>query len=434
MLDDYSQLLGHFSNLAIACAIGLVVGSERGWHHRERGEGARVAGIRTFTVVAMLGGLVGTITNGLAGDNALLICALTFVPLALLLSAGHWQATRIDGDLSITTEVAAMVTFWLGVMPAFNLTLPAAASAVILALLLHLKEPLHRWLEVLDRKELLGTLQFLLVSVVVLPLLPNRGFGPWDALNPYQLWWMVVLISGLSLLGYFAMRLAGPRRGIVATSLAGGIASSTAVTLSLSRLHRDTDAGARMVGAGILLACSTMYARMLIVIFVLNQPLAWLSLAPLAMGFLILLGLALWRLQQGETESNSRSPAVQNPFQLLPALQFGTLLAVVMIAARALREWFGETGLYLLAVFTGIADVDAIVLSLAPQAGGSLAPALVIVCISLAAATNTVMKGIYCRAIAGPELGRQVLLPLAATSALVLTLAAGIAALGVAHP
>ncbi|HEY7775051.1 MAG TPA: MgtC/SapB family protein, partial [Kineobactrum sp.] len=167
---DYSQVLSHFGNLGLALAIGLLVGSERGWHRRNYAEGERVAGIRTFALMALLGGLVTASGQHLAPEWALLASALAFMPLALLLVAGYLLETRHDGDLSITTPVAAMATFWLGAMPALGLALPAAASAVVLTLLLHLKGKLHHWLEVLDQQELLGTLQFLLLSVVLLPL------------------------------------------------------------------------------------------------------------------------------------------------------------------------------------------------------------------------------------------------------------------------
>jgi uncharacterized membrane protein (DUF4010 family) len=426
---DYSQLLSQFSNLAMALGIGLLVGSERGWHHRGHSDGGRVAGVRTFTLLALLGGVVAVLAQALAPGQAALICALVFIPLGLLLTAGYVQESRRDGDVSITTGVAAMATYWLGTMPAFDLILPAAASAVLLALLLHLKDTLHRWIQVMDRQELTGTLQFLVVSVVVLPLLPDEGFGPWEALNPWRLWWMVVLVSGLSLTGYFAMRLAGPRRGVLLTSLAGGIASSTAVTVSLSRLHQVESCRSRVVSAGILIACSAMFSRVLVVIFVLQRELLLLAVLPLGGGMLLLLGAALWRLREPE-QGTAQPPTVRNPFQLLPALQFGALLAVVVVAVEALLDWFGEGGLYLLSVVTGIADVDPIVLSLAPKAGSALAADLVVLCICLAAATNTVMKGVYCRALGGAELGNRVLLPTIACAVLVIGLAIAVTAPG----
>ncbi|MAL95005.1 MAG: hypothetical protein CME40_08005 [Haliea sp.] len=398
--------------IAVALAIGLLVGSERGWHRRNHSEGSRVAGIRTFTVLALLGALVTTAGQYWRDDLAIGIAAVGFLPAGLLLVAGYQRAAEPPRRLSITTEVAAMLVYWLGVIAVAGEPLIAAASAVVLALLLHLKDTLHRWLRILDQRELLGTLQFLLLSVVMLPLLPDRDFGPWDALNPREVWWMVVLIAGLSLLGYFAMRAAGPRWGLLATALAGGIASSTAVTLSLSRLHRELGNPA-MTAAGVLLASSTMYLRMLVVIGVLNPALAWDSLPLLAIGLGVLLLAALWHWRQGAGDARQAGEriAVRNPFELAPALQFGALLVIVMLASEALLAAFGQTGLYLLSVFTGVADVDAIVLSLAPRAGEDLGSQEVILCMVLAAATNTVMKAVYCRLIAGSAPGWKVLWP-----------------------
>ena len=422
MDTEYNLLLAHFTHIGIAIALGLLVGSERGWHERGLAEGSRVAGIRTFTLVALIGAVVAAGASGLPLFQRWLMSALVFLPVALLLAVGFFQSSRHDGKVSITGEVAAMLTYWLGVLPAFDLALPAAASAVVGALLLHLKETLHRLLTTLDHSELLGTLQFLLASVVLLPLLPNQGFGPWDALNPYQLWWMVVLISGLSLVGYFAMRVTGPRTGVLATSLSGGLVSSTAVTLSLSRLHRDLR-DTPTVAAGILLACATMFVRVLVVIAALRIDLLAALAIPAGAGLSILL-LGAWRQwRQGSGEVAGAGPQVRNPFQLVPALQFAGLLGVVMFAAEALGHWAGQAGLYALSLFTGLADVDAIVLSLAPKAGAELGPGVVVLCIAIAAATNTVMKGVYCRIIAGPILGWRVLAP-TVVSALTVVLAA----------
>lgn len=410
MDQEYALLLDHFANIGLAVALGLLVGSERGWHERGQREGARVAGIRTFTLIALLGSLVAAGVSTLPMFQRWLLCGLVFLPVAALLIAGFYQSARADGNVSITSELAAMTVYWLGVLPAFDLPLPAAASAVVLALLLHLKETLHTLLTTLDRGELLGTLQFLLVSVVLLPLLPNEGFGPWDALNPYQLWWMVVLISGLSLVGYFAMRLAGARKGVLVTSLTGGLVSSTAVTLSLSRLGSEVRDQA-VLATGILLAAATMFARILVVVAVLKVELLPALLVPMGVGCAVLLGAAWHQWRQVSEDGQSTGTQVRNPFQLVPALQFAGLLALVMFATEALLNWFGNTGLYALSVLTGVADVDAIVLSLGPRAGAGLEADVVVLCIALAAATNTLMKGIYCRFIGGAQLGWRVLIP-----------------------
>lgn len=422
-MEDELPLLQEMVPVAVALAIGLLVGSERGWHRRNHSDGSRVAGIRTFSVLALLGALITTAGQYWRADMAVLLAGIAFVPAALLLVVGYQRAAANQNDLSITTEVAAMLVYWLGVVAVAGQPLLAAASGVILALLLHLKGPLHDWLRILDERELLGTLQFLLLSVVMLPLLPDKDFGPWEALNPREIWWMVVLIAGLSLVGYFAMRIAGPRWGLLATSLAGGLASSTAVTLSLSRLyHRVGNPAA--IAAGVLLASSTMYLRMLVVIGVLNRSLLAAIVPTLCTGLGVLLLAALWQWRRSSTHraDDGSALAVRNPFELWPALQFGGLLVIVMLASEALLAGFGEAGLYLLSVFTGVADVDAIVLSLAPRGGEDLGSRQVILCITLAAATNTVMKAVYCRLIAGPGPGWRVVGPAVLASALMLAL------------
>lgn len=428
MTFTYPQLTLHLTNIVIALAIGLLVGSERGWHGRGMTDGGRVAGIRTFPLIALLGGIIAVATSHLEEFQRWIVLCMVFIPLVLVLTTGYVVASRAEGKFSLTTSVSALVVYWLGALPAFGLALPAAAIAVVIALLLHAKEAMHHWLQVLDESELLGTLQFLLVSVVILPLLPNRGFGPWGAINPYHLWWLVVLISGLSLLGYFAMRIVGSRKGITAMSLTGGLVSSTAVTLNLSRLHREVG-GTNTIASGILLACATMFARVLVVVAVINKTLLLPLIAPLGIGTLALL-LASWFFWRKDRVSHDAPeadvPPVHNPFQLIPALQFAGLLAVVMLGVDALQLWFGHSGLYLLSVVTGLADVDAIVLSLAPKSGDSVLQGVAIFSICLAAASNTLIKGIYCRVIAGPELGWRVLRPMMATAIVVLASAAGI--------
>jgi len=416
---DYAALLANVVDISVGLALGLLIGSERGWHGRIRPEGARSAGIRTFAALALLGGLVATAVKSMSAFQGWLICALVFMPVSILLVVSYWQGSGSETDRGITTEVAAMVTYWLGALPAFGLALPAAGSAVILALLLHLKGTLHELLARVSDAELLGTLQFLLVSVVLLPLLPDDAFGPWGALNPYELWWMVVLISGLSLVGYFAMRITGPRRGVLATSVAGGLVSSTAVTLSLSRMHREV-ANTQVIAAGILLACAIMFARILIVITAIRHQLLGPMLIPAGLGFLTLFLVAWWHWRQRGDSGLAQPPTVRNPFQLIPALQFGALLALVMLAADALQHWFGHSGIYLLSLFTGIADVDAIVLSLGPKAGSGMPSQVVILAIAVAAATNTLMKALYCRIVGGAQLGNKVLPPAALSAALVM--------------
>jgi uncharacterized membrane protein (DUF4010 family) len=241
--------------LAIALAAGLFIGLERGWHERAAEEGMRVAGVRTFALIALLGGFTGL----LAAETQLAVIGYGLVALAAVLVAGHVTAARRKIDVGITTLVAALLTFAFGVAATQGYATEAAMAAVVTALLLGYKSLLHRWVSALEPEELRATLKLLAVSVIVLPLLPDRGFGPWQALNPFELWWMVVLIAGISFCGYFAMKIAGSGKGAVLTGLFAGLASSTALTLHFSRLARDRPASSDIFAAGIRLPAARCF-------------------------------------------------------------------------------------------------------------------------------------------------------------------------------
>lgn len=396
--------------MAVALAIGLLVGIERGWRRREEAEGDRVAGLRTFGLVGLVGGLAGL----LAGASEMLVLGLGFVGVSLLVAAGYKAGTRSREDVGMTTEVAVLATFLLAAMAGLGHLTLAASGAVVMLLLLSQKSLLHGWLERLKYPELVAGIKLLLISVVLLPLLPNRGIGPWNVLNPYVIWWMVVLIAALSFVGYFAIRIAGARAGTIFTALFGGLASSTAVTLSLARMARKRNADPALLAGGILLACGTMFPRMLLVASVIHAPLfgalVWPALAMAAVTY----GAAAWLLRSGDRGGGRSGDLLpNNPLELTSALAFGLLLAVVMVLGRALTEWLGKTGTYLLAAASGIADVDAITLSLARMSADDLAPAIAATGIVIAAAVNSLVKASMALAIGGRALGSRTGIPLA---------------------
>lgn len=403
--------------LAVALSIGLLVGLERGWEHRQCEEGERELGLRSMGLIGLIGGLTGLLVEPLGGG----LVGFVIIGLGLLLSAAHLASMRHSHDLGLTTEVAALATLLLAVMAGLGQLAIAASGAVIMVLLLGHKRALHGWLMRLQRPELDAVLRLLLISVVVLPLLPNRGFGPWQVLNPYEIWWMVVLIATLSFVGYVTIRLAGERRGMLFLGLFGGLASSTATTLSLARLHRDrvrriqsNHGEAAIPAAGILLACATMFPRMLLVASLLHAPLFGVLLWPVvAMSTLLYLPAAVyvWR-SSGSEVAEDLHPA--NPLELKSALFFGALLALTMLLGRALTGWFGDAGVYALAAASGIADVDAITLSLARMAGGELLLSTAGLGILIAALTNSLFKAGMAWAIGGSALGLRVMIPFAA--------------------
>jgi len=400
-----------FERLGVALALGLLVGVERGWQTRQRAEGQRVAGFRTFGLIGLLGGLWVLI----AAETGVLVLATAFAALAAVLIVSHAQFLRKDGDVGATTMVAALVTFALGALAGYGQMTIAAAGAVIVTLLLGIKPQLHGLVERLSHDELMAVIKLLLMSVVLLPVLPDQGFGPWQALNPYRLWWMVVLIAGISFTGYMAIKLAGPRRGVLLTGLFGGLASSTATTIGLARLAGRAATLRRLAAAGIIVAATTMLPRMLLVAAVVAPALAQRLMGPLLLGTLAGCGVAAWTWRRARRQAVSDEPAARNPFELSMALQFGALLALVMVLSYALQDWLGHAGLYLLGAVSGLSDVDAVTLSLGARVGeGSLAAEVAAIAILLAAAANTLVKAGLALGIAGRDLGWRVSLGAAA--------------------
>jgi len=402
-----------FYHLSVALAIGLLIGVERGWKEREAKEGERVAGVRTYGLIGLLGGGSALLAEHIGS----LVMGLAFIGLAGMLTAVYIVNLRQGNEASgITSLIAGLVTFVLGALAAMGEVAIAAASAVVTTLLLSYKPLLHRWVSALEIEELRAVIKLLLISVVLLPILPNQGYGPWQSLNPYAIWWMVVLIAAISFVGYFAIKIGGARRGIVFTGLFGGLASSTALTLHFSRMSRREAVMAPMLAMGILLACGTMFPRMLLLATVLNRDLFKPMLIPAAvMALLVYLpALVYWRLQMHK-KIDTISP-LKNPLELKSALSFGMLLVLVLLLGKALQSWFGEVGVLALAAASGVADVDAITLSLARMSQDDLALRVAAMGIVIAAAINSLTKGSMATAIGGRDIGLWVGLPLLASS------------------
>jgi uncharacterized membrane protein (DUF4010 family) len=379
-----------FQRLGVALVIGLLVGLERGWRQRDLAEGSRVAGIRSFALIGLLGGVLGAV-SATAGDTVL---AVAFLGFALLVTAAHWLRSHDHNDLGITTEIAELLTFALGVLAVRVDMAAAAAAAVVVVALLGSKEPLHLWLSRMQRLELVATIKLLLISVVLLPVLPNQGFGPGGAVNPQKLWWLVVAIAGLSFLGYFAIKLAGPRLGSLLTGIFGGLASSTALTVSFSRLGRASPDLQSTLAAGVAVAAATMLLRVLLIVGLIQ----WRLIAPLAwpIGVMAVVGyggaVLLWAKSGGKDHRPAESTPLSNPFELGTALKFGAFLAGVLILAELAKQWLGKAGLYALAAISALADVDAIAVSMANMARHQTSLQVAATAILIAAAVNTLVK------------------------------------------
>ncbi|MBN7827200.1 MgtC/SapB family protein [Bowmanella dokdonensis] len=396
-----------FILLGIALAIGLLIGVERGWRFRQQEEGKRVAGLRTFGLTGLLGGCSGMLLQNLGG----LGFALIFIGFCLSVAVAYWSRSDQGADASITSLISLLLTFVLGAMAALNLPEVAVAAAVVSALLLRYKELLHGWLQKLEERELQAALQLLLISLVMLPVLPDEGYGPWQVLNPYEIWLMVVLIAGISFIGYVAMKWGGADKGIILTALSAGMVSSTALTLHFSRLSRQQSELSSRLSVGILLACGTMFPRVLLVASLINPAIfneLWLPVTVMAL--ILLLACALLWNRRGATKASITH--LVNPLELRSAILFGGLLTLILLAGKALTEFFGEAGIYILAVVSGIADVDPVNLTLSRMSLADISVDKAALGILLASSTNTLVKALISVSVAGAGMLWRVLLPL----------------------
>jgi uncharacterized membrane protein (DUF4010 family) len=401
--------------LAVALGIGLIVGIERGWKTRLEHGGTRLAGVRTFSLAGLLGGVLAALATP---DRPAVLAAGVAVVGAFVVAA-NLVSGRESRDFGMTTELALLVTFGLGAVAVLGWPFEATAAAIVMALLLGLKPEVHHAIRGLDRPELLATLQLLLIAVVLVPLLPARDMGPWQAINPRTVGMLVLLIAGLSYVGYFAVRVLGSRLGLILTVLLGGLSSSTAVTVAYARRSRSVAAGRRLFGIGIAVAAATMVPRLSVEIAAVNAPVLrglWPTFLALAIVPLAGLGVAA---RADAADPPGAELELTNPLQLKAALIFGLLLSALFIGAEGLQRLLGDAGVYAMAAVAGLVDVDAIGLTLAKAAGRSVSEPTAQRAIVVAVLVNTAVKAGLAAAIGRVPMLRS------ATAILAAALAAG---------
>jgi uncharacterized membrane protein (DUF4010 family) len=378
------------TRLGLALAIGLLIGVERGWRERDQAEGERAAGLRTFALIGISGGVWAALVPALGP----LPFAAAFLALAAGVTLFRWRESERLGIFGATTLVAAFLTFALGALAVSGDMAVAAAAAVATAALLAAKRWLHQWIEALTWEELRATLILLVMSFVALPMLPDRGFGPYGAINPHSLWLMTIALAGVSFIGYVSVKIVGTRYGALVAGIAGGLVSSTAATVDFARRARSDPPAARVELAGALAASSVMFLRMLVVVALFGPHLLALLVVPLGGAALILLGvsLALGTVWAGQGTEGGRSKQFHNPFELATVLRFAAVLAVIMVASKWLVALFGGRGAVGVAAVAGLADVDAITLSVTQMQGASITGFEAAAAILVAAVANSVTK------------------------------------------
>lgn len=401
------------SRLAVALGIGLLVGLERGWRLRDEAEGSRIAGFRTFALSGLLGGGAAALTVA----TAPIVLGIALAAYAATFAAFHWIDAR-SGKRSVTSVVAGLLTFVLGALAVLGDQTVAIAAAVAMTLLLALRQPLHRWVASLEWPEIRAVLILLAMTFLLLPLLPDRPIDPWAAINPREIWMFAILVAAISFAGYVAVRLFGERLGIMMAAMAGGLASSTATTLTLARLGREKPESHRLVTAGILAASTVMTVRVAVLAMALNPALlAPLAPALAAMGATLVLLTLLLLL--GRRRSAGAQLEVRNPLDLGMALQLAALIAAVMLATRLLETPSGEGGILGMAAVSGLVDVDALTISMARLSRDDFGLDTAAHAIALGVAVNSIFKAGIALWVGGGRVGLQV------SAATVLGLAAG---------
>lgn len=400
-------------SFAVALVAGALVGLER--EPKDREAQRSFAGIRTYPLFSLMGALCGL----LAGAWGVGVLLGGLGGLGLLLAVAHHAGLQGERERpGLTSEAAAVVVFLLGALPfAEGLGLPhegrllvtIAGSAVVTGIL-SLRGTLRRFARSVDAADVHATVQFVLLAAVALPLVPDVDLGPYAALNPRAITLVVVLVAGISFVGYVAVRALGAERGIGLVGLFGGLVSSTAVALTFSGRGRENPALARACAMAIVVASTVMFPRVLVLLAVLDPPLV----AALALPFscmLVVGGVAVGALWWGQAQSHDSGevPQFSNPFHLSQAFKVGALFALVVVVAAWAQAELGDAGLYLSAAAAGLTDVDAIVLSLARMhAGGGLADQVAVRAIVLAAIVNTLVKAGLAAVLGGRAVGRPV--------------------------
>ncbi|MBA3392275.1 MAG: MgtC/SapB family protein [Deltaproteobacteria bacterium] len=396
--------------LGAALAVGLLVGLEREQTKPDRG-GAELGGIRTYPIFALLGALAT-----LLGPASMWLPLVALLGVFALVAVSYAADIRRDVDHGMTTEVSVIATYLIGALatsrgvvePMADRLILVAGLGVALTFLLGSKQWFHATAARVTREDFYATLKFLIVAVIVLPMLPDRDLGPLGALNPRTLGLLVVMISGLSFIGYVAMKLLGARRGLLLGAALGGLVSSTAVTLSFANRTKAEPRLAPVAAGAIAIAWTIMLARVAVLVALIYPELLRTLAIPLgAMIGAALLGL-LVTFRRSDDEATRLE--LKNPFELGSAIKVTLVFALVLLAMKAAQVYAGDQGIFLASALGGTTDVDAVTLSSAKLAKGGLAPLTATIAIAIAIAVNTIVKTGLAIGVGGMALGKRVML------------------------
>lgn len=397
-----------FEKVALALGLGLLVGLQR-----ERVQ-SPLAGIRTFALITVLGAVCALLGQNFGGW----VVAVGVAAVAALLVMGNVAKLNDEAiEPGLTTEFAALLMYGVGAYLVIGHTAVGIAVGGGVALLLQWKAPMHAFVARVGEADLRAIMQFVLIALVIWPVLPDQGYGPYEVLNPHEIWLMVVLIVGISLGGYVAYKLFGGQAGAILGGVLGGLISSTATTVSYARHSRQTPEETRLAALVILIASAVALLRVLVEIAVVASAALPVLGPPLAalLGWMALLAAGLYALVHGKI---AHTPGQENPAELKPALVFGGLYAVVILGVAVARDYVGDTGLYAVAAISGLHDLDAITLSTARLVDlGQMEAGTGWRMILSAVLSNLIAKGLLAAVMGGHRLLSWLALPFSAALA-----------------
>ncbi len=396
---DYKDI----TTLGIAFGLGLLVGLQR--EHADN----KMAGVRTFTLIAVLGVIAGFLSRDL--DNPFIIPVFGLALTALLVTANIVKLRKLsDPDIGQTTEVAVLLMFAISAYLVLGSQIIGIIVGGAMAVLLYIKEHLHNFIDKLKDKDLTAIMTFVGISLIVLPILPNKTFGPLDVLNPHNIWLMVVLIVGISVIGYFIYKFVGKKTGIISNGILGGLISSTATTVSYARKTKDASSIDKMAAFIITTASAIALVRVLIEVGVVIPEKLPQIIFPLAVQFVLMGSICIGLFYMVNKESTDDvMPEPENPAQFKSALVFGLLYGLILLAVAFTEKEFGNNALYAVAIVSGLTDVDAITLSLSQlMKNGGLKTDTGWKLILLASLANLLFKGIMAAVLGTRQLAKWI--------------------------
>jgi uncharacterized membrane protein (DUF4010 family) len=405
MNEDFAKITGftmdHLIGFLISVGIGFLIGLERQFTKEVNEKEEQFAGIRTYTMVSIFGYLAAFLSAQFGAWLFGIILSGFFV----FVIVSYFQIARTPGNRGGTSEIATIITFLLGALVFLKFILFALIIMVFLLILLVFKPTLHGFVKKLNREEVHAIILFVIMSALVIPFLPDDNFGPYDLWNLKEIWKMVILVSGTSLVGYMIAKILG-NKGTLWAGLIGGLVSSTSVSLTFSRRSKlsKSDAASFFYAMGIISACTIMFPRILFEVYVVNRALAQQLWIPVILVTIAGFGAAflIYKIKKGKADSESLP--LKNPLDLSTAIKFALFFAGIQWLVKFCSERFGDNGTYFAGAISGITDVDAITLSMAKMASGGEHSVLAINTILLAALSNTLVKFIIVMTLGSVQL------------------------------